>query len=237
MLPDGRSLTVFALDNSPAERRFLLTNPAGYELTYNGLVTVIEKRRSDIWQAFGSYTWSRASGLQPSSGTNAAGAQVSTVAPPPAPNGLVFGRDPNDLTYARGRLPNDRPHVLRVMGSVDVPRVHILIAGNFQRFSGKPWAASALLETPQNRQQRVLLEPRGSRRLSSQSVLDLRISRPFTVAGLGRVELIADVLNLLDDTAEEALATDVLFDANFGRPIVFMDPRRLMIGVRANLGR
>ena len=66
---------------SPAARRFLLTNPDGYSLTYNGLVMAVEKRRSHGWQAFGSYTLSRASGLQASSGTTAAGAQVSTVAP------------------------------------------------------------------------------------------------------------------------------------------------------------
>ena len=40
---------------------------------------------------------------------DAAGAQSSTVALPTVP----IGRDPNDLTNARGRLPNDRPHVLR----------------------------------------------------------------------------------------------------------------------------
>ena len=92
-------------------------------------------------------------------------------------------------------------------------------------------------EPPQNRQQRVLLEPRGSRRLSSQSLLDLRISRPFTIGGIGRVELLADVLNLLNDTAEEALQTDVRFNSNFARPITFIDPRRLMLGVRVSLGR
>ena len=46
------------------ERRFLLTNPDGYSLTYNGLVIVAEKRRSHGWQAFGSYTLSRASGCR-----------------------------------------------------------------------------------------------------------------------------------------------------------------------------
>ena len=104
-------------DDSPA-RLFRLTNPEGYSLTYNGLVMAVEKRRSHGWQAFGSYTLSRAYGLQPSSGTTAAGAQVSTVGSPP----IMFGRDPNDLTNARGRLPNDRPHMFRVMGSADVPR-------------------------------------------------------------------------------------------------------------------
>jgi hypothetical protein len=45
-----------------------------------------------------------------------------------------------------------------------------------------------------------------------------------------------DVLNLLDDTAEEGLATDNLYVPNFGQFTNFMDPRRAMIGVRLNLG-
>ncbi len=55
--------TVFRLNTAvtpPAARRFLLTNPDGYSLTYNGLVMAMEKRRSNGWQAFGSYTWSKA---------------------------------------------------------------------------------------------------------------------------------------------------------------------------------
>jgi hypothetical protein len=54
---------------------------------------------------------------------------------------------------------------------------------------------------------------------------------------VGQIELLLDVLNVLNDTAEESLATDNLFSPNFGRPTVFMDPRRAMIGVRLNLGR
>ena len=77
-LADGRSVPVFELVNRSADRLFRLTNPDGYSLNYNGLVMALEKRRSQNWQAFGSYTFSRAFGLQPSSGTTAAGAQVST---------------------------------------------------------------------------------------------------------------------------------------------------------------
>lgn len=44
-------------------------------------------------------------------------------------------------------------------------------------------------------------------------------------------------MNALGDTAEEALATDNLFSPNFGQPTVFVDPRRVMIGVRLNLGQ
>ena len=45
------------------------------------------------------------------------------------------------------------------------------------------------------------------------------------------------MLNLLNDTAEEALASDNLFSGTFGRPTQFMDPRRVMLGLRLNLGR
>ena len=232
-LPDGRSVPVFVLTNPPAARRFLLTNPEGYSLTYNGLVMVVEKRRSAGWQAFGTYTFSRVSGLQASNGSAAASAQASSVA---GATQLTFGQDPNSLINARGRLPNDRPHMFRVMGSVDVPRTGLVVAANLQYFTGKPYAAAAQLTLPQG-SQRILLEPPGSRRTSSQTLLNLRVSRTLIFGGLGRIELLLDVLNVLNDTAEEGLASDILFSPNFGQGTVFMDPRRAMIGVRLNLGR
>lgn len=229
-LADGRTVPVFALLNSTANRRFLLTNPDGYSLTYNGLVTAVEKRLSDGWQAFASYTLSKTYGLQPSSGGAAADAQFSSVL------GGTFGRDPNSLTNARGRLPNDRPHMLRGSASVRVPHTGFVVAASAQHFSGKPWAASTQISLPQG-DQRVLLETRGARRLSSQTLLDLRLSRTISFGGHGRIELLLDVLNALNESAEEALATDNLYSPNFGQPTVFVDPRRLMLSARLNLGR
>ena len=46
-----------------------------------------------------------------------------------------------------------------------------------------------------------------------------------------------DVLNILNNKAEEGLATENLFAANFGQPTVFIDPRRVMLSARMNLGR
>jgi hypothetical protein len=158
--------------------------------------------------------------------------QFSTIA---RPGFLTFGQDPNDLTNASGRLPNDRPHILRLTGLVHLPW-SLLVAANLQQFSGKPWAATTQVTLPQG-SRRILLEPRGSRRLSSQSLLDFRISKTLRVGNVGKVDLSLDVLNLLNDTAEEALASDNLFSATFGRPTQFMDPRRVMLGVRLNLGR
>jgi hypothetical protein len=107
----------------------------------------------------------------------------------PVPPPIFFGRDPNDLANARGRLPNDRRRVFLAMGSLDVPRTGLTLAANFQHFSGKPWAEPALVSLPQNTNQRMLLEPRGSRRLSSQSFLDVRLSKTMRVGGMGRVDV------------------------------------------------
>jgi TonB dependent receptor len=232
-LRDGRSLPVLEIDDSTNSRRFLLTNPPEFSLSYNGLVIAAEKRHSSGWQVFGSYTFSRATGLQVSSGGIAAASQVSTIAGAPY---LTFGQDPNSLTNARGRLPNDRPHMLRLMGSGKVPRTGLEVAANLQHLSGKPLAATTQVSLRQG-DQRILVEPRGTRRLSSQTLLDLRVSRAFRVGGANRVELLLDVLNALNDTAEEGIATDKLFSSNFGRPTAFVDPRRAIIGVRLTLGR
>jgi hypothetical protein len=169
-------------------------------------------------------------GLQPSSQAGAAGAQLSSTL-----GSSPFGRDPNSLTHARGRLPNDRPHALRLMGSVQIPRTGFVVAANLQHFSGKPWAATAQISLPQG-DQRILLEPRGSQRLRSQTLLDLRVSLTVPCGSAGRIELLVDILNVLNEAAAESIATDNLFSPNFARPTIFPDPRRAMLAVRWNLG-
>ena len=123
------------------------------------------------------------------------------------------------------------------MGSADVARTGFLFAVNLQISSGKPWAATGLVSLPQNTQQRILLELRGSRRLSTQTLLDLRVSKAIALGRLGHIELLMDVLNALNDTAEEGLATDNLYSPTFAQSTVFVDPRRVMLSARVNLGR
>ena len=78
---------------------------------------------------------------------------------------------------------------------------------------------------------------RGSRRLFPQTLLDLRLSRSLRIGETARIELLADVFNVLNSTAEEGLADDNRFSQNFGRPSVFVDPRRAMLGIRFLFGR
>ena len=117
----------------------------------------------------------------------------------------------------------------------------MMVAANLQYSSGKPWAETADLTPtgplgPQGRV-RILLDPRGSRRLSSQTVLDLRLSKAFPLSRVGRVELRLDVLNALNDSAEESIASDVYNSPTLGVGNVFLDPRRVMLSVKVNLGK
>jgi hypothetical protein len=236
-LADGRVVAVQALVNRTADRVYLLTNPAGYGMTYNGLVVTVERRLSRGWQAKASYTWSRTVGLQASGATSAAGPQVSSVAPPPP--ATAFGRDPNDLTNARGRLPNDRPHVLRLMGTAPAVRLGVTLAADFQYFTGKPWAATARVSLP-NGDRTILLEPRGSRRLRPQAMLNLRLSRGLGRSGGRRADFTLDILNVLNVSAAEGLTelyeTETTLNPNFGQSTIYVDPRRAMVSVRIGLG-
>jgi hypothetical protein len=73
--------------------------------------------------------------------------------------------------------------------------------------------------------------------LSSQSLLDLRVSRAISFRGAARLQFILDVLNVLDDSAEEGLATDNVASPNFAKAVAFVDPRRAMFSVRIDVGR
>jgi TonB dependent receptor/Carboxypeptidase regulatory-like domain len=226
-LPNGQVVPVLVLTNGTAARRFLLTNPSGYFLRYDGMVLTVDKRWSDGWQALASYTVSKTEGLQPSSGLSPGQGQFSSTF-----GGNPFGRDPNTLANAIGRLSDDRTHVVRVMGSMPIPRTGVIFATNFQYLTGLPWAATAQVNLPQGGVTRILLEAPGTRRLSSQTLMDIRLSRSIELARKTRVELLFDVFNTFNSTAEEQLADDNLFSQNFGRPSVFVDPRRAMLGVR-----
>src|SRR5258707_15822006 len=51
-LPDGRTLPVSVLANGTAAPPSLLTNPDGYSLPYNSILTAVERRPTTPRQAF-----------------------------------------------------------------------------------------------------------------------------------------------------------------------------------------
>jgi hypothetical protein len=157
-------LPVFVLTSPTAARRFVLTNPNGLILDYDGFVVAVEKRLSKGWPASGSCTFSRKYGLQVTSNAAVAEPQFSTIA---RPNFLTFGQDPNDLTNAQGRLPNDRPHIFRATSVVRLPWKGLLVAANLQCFSGRPWTFSTTARKKRCSRTPCLMHPMRSTRASA----------------------------------------------------------------------
>jgi len=102
--------------------------------------------------------------------------------------------------------------------------------------TGLPWTATAQIPSLTPEGQRVLLEARGSRRLSSQKLLDLRLSKTHTLGRAVKLSYLLDVLNVLNSHAKKEWWT-ITSLAKLRRPKVFVDPRRAMLGVRFILGR
>lgn len=222
-LADGRSLEVFPLLDSPTERRYVLADPEEFYLRYRGVLLTLERRWARGFRALASYSNSEATGLQIFSLGSSSAAQSSATL------GSTLGTDPNARINAEGKLPDDR--TLRVQGSLEIPKVGILMGANFQHLTGKSWSKRTLQRLPQGTQS-IHIVPRGARRFDAQTLFDLGVSKIFRFGRGASIEIRADVLNLLDETAEEGIVTDNFFSPNFAAPNLFVDPRRAMLGVK-----
>ena len=207
-LADGRTVPVFVLANSPASRRFLLTNPDGYSLTYNGFVMTVRNAVRMAGRPWPPTHCPEPTGCKVSSGATAAQIRKSAPSPPPCRprhSGETQQLSPTRMVGCRtiGRTCSGSS------ARSDLPRTGLAIGASF-RTSAENRGRRRRSCAAQG-DQRILLEPRGSRRLSSQSLLDVHVSKPISFGRMGHVELLLDVLNVLNDTDEESLATDDLF--------------------------
>ncbi len=222
---DGRTVPTLSLVSPAEDRVFVLGNQDELFLRYNGILLTFGKRWADRWQTLLSYSLSEAYGLQPGSGGGGVGQNSTTF------GFTTFGRDPNDYTNATGPLNNDRTHMFRLQGAAEIPRVEVLVGANFQHVTGQPFAASANVRLPQGTQ-RILIEPPSARRLSSQTLLDLRVSKIFRFGKDGKLEVLGDILNVFDESAELRFVTSNFYSPNFAKPRFYVHPLRVMLGVK-----
>ena len=238
LFSDGQTLDLYPITSDRDTRFYRLSNVTcegiSYRcdpmyMDYNGLVFTLNKRMSDNWQAQVSYTWAKAYGLLPSSGFGASSSQTTRV------YGSSLAKDPNQFINATGNLLNDRTHTFRVTGAFITPG-DVLFGFNYAFFNGKPWGARERVGTdvlPQGGRN-ILLESPGSSRLENQNVLDLRVSRAFYFgADAGRkIEPFVDIINTLNSTATESLASQSYGSSVFGQGRRWIDPRRAFVGVK-----
>ena len=239
---NGRTGEIYPITTDSDDRFFQLGNADCRDVSYRcdamymdyrGLVLTVNKRTSERYQAQFFYVLSQAFGLLPSSGLGAAASQTTRV------HEGSLGRDPNDFTNAAGNLQNDRTHTLRVTGTVFAPW-GFLFGVNYGWFVGKPWGGGDLVDRsllPQGNRW-VYVEPPGSHRLDSQSILDVRASRVFSLGGdngtpeTPSVELLVDGLNGLNVASAQDIASRTLGSSLFGVSDRWVDPRRALVGVK-----
>jgi carboxypeptidase family protein/TonB-dependent receptor-like protein len=212
------------------DRVFQLTNPDGMFSRFNGVTVQLVKRMADNWQLTTSFVWGRSTGRVGSSRPNTgagfgpAGNQTTTAG--------RFGQNPNDFVNTDGRLIADRPVTFKTQLVYQFP-AGFLAGANFIYQSGRPWARLLRVGDIVGIPTTIYAERNdGSRTVSDQYVLDLRLQKDFSLGGGAHFAVFADVLNALNDDAYEDIQDRVGTSENFALGTEYITPRRVMIGAK-----
>jgi hypothetical protein len=220
----GQSITVFRRESDPADSLFTLTNRDDMFTKVDAVTVQLQKRMSKSWQATASFVYSNARGRIGSSNAGPIGSVASTA--------QRFGRDPNDLVNTDGKLVYDRPITFKLQLVYMIPK-GFLVGVNYNYQQGRPW--SRLIQVPTdliNRSSQVLAEPLDDRRVGSWNLLDIRLQKEFALGKSARFAVLADILNTLNDDANDNVGSRLGTSESFGLRTDFVLPRRLMLGAK-----
>jgi hypothetical protein len=245
----NQPLTVYTWANqSASESTPLYTNPDGFvyrdtsgnalgaavaERKYKGLMFVLDKRFTNRWQGRISYVLSEVEGSIDNNGASTFGAGT-----------VLFQTPSRALVNAYGHPVNDRTHEVKVYGTWQIPKIEVGFSGYFSYLSGRNWTpfqrySSRLINYPLSGGRQPFLEPRGNRRLDSETNLDLRLEKIFKVgAGTDRISVYADVQNVFNAGTIQAVngrypsVSIANEDVAFGSPTTIAGPRRWLLGAR-----
>jgi hypothetical protein len=191
--------------------------------SYTGLMLVASRRLRGRWQAQVTYVLAQAEGTVDNGPYDALG---------PFEQG-VYDSANNALVNAQGRMTNDYRHELKLLSSYRIPRIELGLSAFYRFVSGTTYTPTS--RTPPTGE--VRLEPLGSRRLPSRSVLDLRIEKTIRV-GRGRIGVYADITNVFNasttTTAQASVpsASVAGHDVAFGAPLEILPARQAILGAR-----
>jgi hypothetical protein len=221
---------VYKLTSPAASRVFLQTNPDGMFMRYNGVTMMGTKRMSHNWQAVASLVLSKSEGRLGSSARATATTGQSSQAG-------TFAREaagPNDFINTDGRLVGDRPVVAKLQLVYRLP-FNVMVAGNLQHQTGKPWARQVRVSglgfpsAPTINMESIT----GDRRVPDVNLIDLRVQKEFAVTGSPlRFDVFLDALNLGNSDATEGIGSALGTSSAFGVPTRFTPPRRMQLGAK-----
>ena len=196
-----------------------------YEQDFTGAFVTLNKRYSDGWSLFASYTWSDSNGFLPRPQSQGQGDPFYTS---------TGGRDPNNWLNAKQALQNEREHVFQVQATFDLPW-ELRGTTIYSFLDGKPYsrqvtAGSGSSQFPLNQGgQTVIALPASSNvTLPSQNILDLSLGRGFQ-AGATEIRFDIQLLNALNEDAHDWWATLNVPPGSQYTPSGYLFPRRWML--------
>jgi hypothetical protein len=236
----GAPLTVYRWEN-PEASQGLFTNADGLQYRdpeggllgtmdafrrYRGLLIVLSRRFTGRWQAQASYVLSRSEGTVDNTANAHAGYTRQFQTPSTA------------LVNTEGELLLSRRHEVKLMATYRIPKIELAFSAYFRSLSGVTYQAmqnvpASVSHSPVPSDP-VLLEARGSRRLATQNILDLRADKVFQF-GKHRVGPYLDVQNVFNADTVLGVTRLVVPDpeANaFETPLSVVAPRQMILGVR-----
>lgn len=206
-----------------------LTNPAGLESRYRGILLEARRRYRDGWQLMASLALSEAEGFLPAPGWESLeGAFAATP---------LFD-NPNRSTNAKGRTFWDRPRVFRISGSYDW-KWGLLFSGSYRYQTGQPRYRSILVDRTASGVLlnqgvvEILAEPEGAIVQPAIHLLDLRAAKSFGLGDYGEIDVVFDVFNALNANTPTEIASRA---GAFGAILTILPPRVARVGVRYRFG-
>lgn len=249
----SRQVTAYRWANrSASERNMVITNPDGFAFRdpsgnvigtidarqkYRAIMAVLQRRFANRWQGQISYVYSKAEGTVGNAGSTLGGAAFSRTYQ--LPNNIVVNTD--------GPLNNDRPHEVKVYFTWQAPVVETSLNILYRGYSGRPWTATQRFASSQigghgfpfGSGRTIFVEPRGSRRLEFEHILDLRVEKIFKLGGgSDRLSVYADVFNALNKgtiIAKQARVPNLSI-AGVTDPILFGGPTGITTARQIQLG-
>lgn len=214
-------LTVDNRTSPSAQSLFQVRNRPELGQDYRALILQAYKRFSAGWQVQSSYSLQRARGW--ASGAQTIGGQGYSI--------TGFGRDPNDLINAYGRLFGDSRHAVRLSATSQLPwGLHFGMRYSYD--SGRPFARVVSVRLQQGTRT-VIAEPRGSYALPPLNDLQARLDKDFDLGSARRLRLSVDVFNLLNKaTYYQSRNNSSQGEATFNQSLAVISPRRATVGVR-----
>ena len=222
----GQTINAFRLTSPPGEREFVLGNSDQVFTDVNAFSLTLNRRMS-WWSASFGATYLRAEGLVGGSFRTTSIQQRSGL------EFNTFGRNPNDLVNASGRLNGDVAWQLKGQGVVQLPWGFLASASvdhhdNAHRFRVRTIPASVAGISSS-----IIVQPRGELgRLPDTTIVDARLQKEFRLGGGARFSLAGDALNLFNENAPQGVQSTNVTSNVYQYPTTFVNPRRFMLNAK-----